>query len=70
MMANEIMISGSIAVERHAEFGECLDMLATGDIDVEPLISHRIAFEQTHEAFKIAADADKSAKVMLTFAEG
>ncbi|HEY4545070.1 MAG TPA: zinc-binding dehydrogenase [Pedomonas sp.] len=69
MMANEILISGSIAVERHAEFGECLDMLAKGEIDVEPLISHRIAFERVDEAFKIAADADASAKVMLTFGE-
>lgn len=67
MMANEITIAGSIADKRHAEFGECLDMLAKGEIDVEPLISHRIAFEQTHEAFKIAANADASAKVMLTF---
>lgn len=67
MMANEITVAGSIADKRHAEFGECLDMLAKGDIDVEPLISHRIAFEQVDEAFKIAADADKSAKVMLTF---
>lgn len=69
MMANEIMISGSIAVERHAEFGECLDMLAKGEIDVEPLISHRIAFEHVQDAFKIAADAEQSAKVMLTFPE-
>lgn len=67
MMANEIMVSGSIAVERHAEFGECLDMLAGGEIDVEPLISHRIAFDQVEDAFRIAADADGSAKVMLTF---
>lgn len=67
MMANEITIAGSIAVERHAEFGECLDMLAKGDIDVSPLISHRIDFEQTHDAFKIAANADESAKVMLVF---
>ena len=69
LMANEIMISGSIAVQRHAEFGACLDMLAKGSIDIEPLVSHRIPFDQIEDAMRTAADVDGSAKVMLLFPE-
>jgi 2-desacetyl-2-hydroxyethyl bacteriochlorophyllide A dehydrogenase len=67
LMANEITLSGSIAVMRHAEFGECVDLLAARSIDVAPLISHRIGFDSIHDAFAIAADTNQSAKVMLTF---
>lgn len=67
MMANEFSISGSIATDREDEFNECLKMLADGAIDVEPLISHRIDFSELDEAFRIAADTDASAKVIVTF---
>ncbi|MCK0530539.1 zinc-dependent alcohol dehydrogenase [Sphingobium agri] len=67
MMANEFSISGSIATDREDEFNECLQMLASGDIDVDPLISHRVEFAQLDEAFRIAADTDASAKVIVTF---
>lgn len=67
MMANEITISGSIALDRASEFGAVLDMIASGELDLDPLISHTIPFDAFHEALGIAADADQSAKVMLTF---
>lgn len=68
MMANEFSITGSIATDRADEFNECLAMLAESAIDVEPLISHRIGFEQVEEAFRIASDTERSAKVIVTFA--
>lgn len=67
MMANEFSISGSIATDREDEFNECLQMLASGEINVDPLISHRIEFDKLDEAFRIAADTDASAKVIVTF---
>jgi threonine dehydrogenase-like Zn-dependent dehydrogenase len=67
VMANEIGITGSIAVERHAEFGAALDMIADGGVDLSPLISHRIGFDRFDEALAIAADSARSAKVLLTF---
>ena len=67
MMANEFSISGSIATDREDEFNECLQMLASGEINVDPLISHRIAFDKLDEAFRIAADTEASAKVIVTF---
>jgi threonine dehydrogenase-like Zn-dependent dehydrogenase len=67
MMANEIHMSGSIAVGRATEFGEALEMIAGGRQDLTPLISHHFDFGDFHEALSVAADAAHSAKVMLTF---
>lgn len=69
MMANEITLSGSIAVDRKAEFAEALAMISGGQQDLAPLISHRMDFAQFDAALALAADAERSAKVMLTFAE-
>jgi threonine dehydrogenase-like Zn-dependent dehydrogenase len=69
LMANEITISGSVADARSEEFGEAVAMLGQGRQDLSPLISHRIDFDQFHEALATAADAARAAKVVLTFAE-
>lgn len=49
------------------EFGEVLEILATGRIDTTPLISHRFAFADFEQAFATAARAEESAKVLVTF---
>jgi 2-desacetyl-2-hydroxyethyl bacteriochlorophyllide A dehydrogenase len=67
LMANEVSISGSVADSRAEEFNECVKMLADGVVNVDPLISHRMDFSQLAEAFRTAADADVSAKVIVTF---
>ena len=67
MMMNEIMLIGSIALGRHAEFGEAVDMIVAGEINLAPMISHHIPFEQFNEAIDTARDAANSAKVMLEF---
>ena len=69
MMANEIRMNGSIAMDRAAEFGEALAMIADSGQDLNPLISHEFDFSDFHAALSVAADSDQSAKVMLTFAE-
>lgn len=70
LMANEILISGSVADDRKPEFAEALQMIADGRQDLSPLISHRIDFSRFTEALDIARDAAHSAKVMLTFPDG
>jgi len=67
MMANEIAMTGSIALDRADEFGEAVEMVASGSVDLSPMISHRFAFDEFHEAIAMAADGDRSAKVMLHF---
>jgi len=68
LMANEIMMTGSIADSRAREFGEAIDMIAAIDIDLSAMISHRYAFDDFHAALAKAANPAESAKVMLTFA--
>lgn len=67
LMANEITISGSIADNRPAEFGEALAMLGAKAFDLAPLISHSFDFSRFHEAIAMARDPVRAAKVMLTF---
>lgn len=67
LMMNEIMVIGSIALGRHAEFGEAVDMIAAGEIDLKPMISHTLPFSRFEEALDTARDATRSAKVMLEF---
>lgn len=67
LMANEITITGSIALARHAEFAAALEVLARREFDVSAMISHRIDFADFFAALDVARDAQTSAKVMLTF---
>ncbi|SFR90584.1 Threonine dehydrogenase [Sphingomonas jatrophae] len=67
VMANEIMLTGSIALDRADEFGEALAMIGEGKVDLAPMVSHRFAFDRFDEAIAVAGDADRSAKVMLHF---
>lgn len=68
LMANEILMTGSIADSRAAEFGEAIDMIAAGKVDLSAMISHRYTFNDFHTALTTAANPAESAKVMLTFA--
>lgn len=69
MMANEIAMTGSIALDRAPEFGDAIAMIASGSVDLSPMISHRFTFDQFDDAIATAADGDRSAKVMLHFEE-
>jgi threonine dehydrogenase-like Zn-dependent dehydrogenase len=69
LMANEIALFGSIADARAAEFGEAIALLATGQQDLSPLISHQIPFSRFTDALALAADPSRAAKVVLTFDE-
>jgi 2-desacetyl-2-hydroxyethyl bacteriochlorophyllide A dehydrogenase len=64
VMAKELVITGSIAYPRD-EFTEVIAMLAAGEIDVAPLISHRFALSEFPQAFATAKDASKALKVMV-----
>lgn len=67
VMANEILMTGSIADSRAREFGEALDMIAGRSIDLSAMISHRYPLEALAEALETAGNPAASAKVMLTF---
>lgn len=67
VMANEIMITGSVADDRSVEFGEAIDMIAAGEVDLNHMISHRVGFDHFHDAIATASDPARASKVMLTF---
>ncbi len=65
IMSKEISLIGSQGYP--CEFPEVMEKIATGAIDPEKLISHRFPFERFLEAFEVADDPERSAKVVLQF---
>jgi 2-desacetyl-2-hydroxyethyl bacteriochlorophyllide A dehydrogenase len=49
----------------YSDFSRALDFLATGMIDVEPLISHRLGLSQALEAFQIACNKAESGAIKV-----
>ena len=48
-----------------------LELIASGKVDVKPLVTHRYKLEETLAAFQTAKDqADGAVKVVITCAEG
>lgn len=66
LLAREITIKGSMAYP--TEFPEAIDMLASGRVDLSPMISHRFSLDRFDEAFATASDPVRAAKVMVTMA--
>ena len=49
---------------------EALDLIRRGVITAEKIVSHRFPFEQTADAFRLAASARNSLKVLVTMNDG
>jgi len=65
VMAKELTIRGSIALGH--EFAEVIEMLASGEVDVAPMITHELGFERFMEALETARQTDRAGKVLVTF---
>src|SRR5690606_22131746 len=48
-------------------FEAVLDLLASGQLDVEPLISHRFEFDQALEAYELLSSATPSLGILLAY---
>lgn len=66
MTAKEIQLRGSFRF--HDEFFTGVALMQRGQIDVKPLITHTLPFEQAVEAFELAGDRTQAMKVQLQFA--
>lgn len=64
-LSKEMRITTAMAYP--TEFGEVVDILASGAIDTAALVSHRFDFADFPQAFATAADAGRAAKVLVTF---
>jgi L-idonate 5-dehydrogenase len=65
IMSKELTVVGSF--RSGMAFDWAVDYLASGRIDVRPLITHQFAMDQIAAAFATAADGRQSAKVQIFF---
>lgn len=65
IITREIRLLGSFRF--HSEFTEAVDLLGSGRIDVRPLITATLPFEDAPAAFTLACQRDNALKVQLTF---
>jgi (R,R)-butanediol dehydrogenase/meso-butanediol dehydrogenase/diacetyl reductase len=61
----ELTVRGS-AIFTPEDFGEAVELLATGKVRSQPLITHRLALEDLGAAFEAQLDKDTAIKVMVT----
>lgn len=66
MTVKEIDLRGSFRF--HEEFATAVKLMQAGRIDVEPLISHTMPFDDALAAFELASDRSQAMKVHLDFA--
>ena len=65
LMAREIDYVG--AFRFHAEYGRAVQLLASGRIDVAPILTQDLPLARGMEAFELAADRSRSIKVHVHF---
>jgi threonine dehydrogenase-like Zn-dependent dehydrogenase len=64
-MIRELTISSVMGYA--TELAEVLEMLASDDIDLEPMISHRYGSGEVIQAFETAKDASRAATVLVQY---
>ena len=61
----ELVLRGSAAVAS-GDFREAIDLLASGAVRTQPLITHRRRLDQIDEAFHLQRDTEKSIQVVIS----
>jgi L-idonate 5-dehydrogenase len=65
IITKELQLRGSFRF--HEEFGLAVDLMGRGLVDVKPLLTHTIPFEDAVAAFETANDRNVAMKVQLAF---
>jgi L-idonate 5-dehydrogenase len=65
LVSKEIDLRGTFRF--HGEFAQAVDLLSRKVIDVRPVISHTVPFNDAVQAFDLAADKSRAMKVLLDF---
>jgi L-idonate 5-dehydrogenase len=63
IVEKELTVRGSFAYRD--EFGQVIEMIASGAIDPELFITHEFALDDIELAFRTQLDADRSVKVLV-----
>jgi L-idonate 5-dehydrogenase len=66
LIAREVDFVGAFRFDQ--EYGQAVRELASGNIDVTPLLTHSFTFDEADEAFTVAQDRSQSMKVHLVAA--
>ncbi|MEM7749888.1 MAG: L-idonate 5-dehydrogenase [Pseudomonadota bacterium] len=66
IVAKEFALKGTFRF--HLEFGHAVELMAKGLIDVEPLVTATMQYDEAIAAFDLAGDRSKAMKVHLAFA--
>jgi L-idonate 5-dehydrogenase len=65
IVAKELQLRGSFRFDE--EFRLAVDLMGKGLVDVKPLLTDTVPFEQASEAFNLASDRSRAMKVQLAF---
>ena len=65
VVAKEFNLRGTFRF--HAEFGQAVQALASGRLDVTPLLTEIVPMDQAVRAFELAGDRARAMKVQLAF---
>jgi L-idonate 5-dehydrogenase len=65
IVAKELQLRGTFRFD--SEFQLAVELMGKGLIDVKPLLTATVPFEQAVEAFELASDRAQSIKVQLAF---
>jgi L-idonate 5-dehydrogenase len=63
IVAKELNLAGTFRFDR--EYATAVAVLAAGEIDVTPMLTHEFTFAESAEAFAMAADKRQAMKVSL-----
>jgi L-idonate 5-dehydrogenase len=65
LLAKEITLRGSFRF--HAEFAQAVALLASGRLDVSPLLTEVVPLADAVRAFELATDRSRAMKVQIGF---
>ena len=65
LVSREIELRGTFRF--HEEFATAVHFIASGLVEVEPLLTCIMSLDEAREAFEFAADKSRSMKVQLAF---
>ena len=65
IVAKELQLRGTFRFDR--EFALAVALMGRGQIDVKPLLTRSLPFDEASTAFALALDRSKAVKVQLTF---
>jgi L-idonate 5-dehydrogenase len=65
IVTKELQVRGSFRFDE--EFRLAVDLMGKGLIDVKPLLTETVPFEQASQAFSLASDRSQAMKVQLSF---